>query len=172
MWSLAKAFFEITLHERGPADIPASWFLFCLVLTADIVTSLGTLLVSPDGNLASTLMLIALSTSTVLLFIWISLSLAGKPQRFLQTATAFFGIDTILTFLSLPVLWWAQPVAGQEPQLGPTLLLAVVLIWLVDVFGYILSRSLAVPYVVGVLLVVAYEASLYQLSKPLLPEAP
>ncbi len=148
--------------------MPASWFLLALVVVADIAISLATLLVSPEATWGNTATLIALSTVSALMFIWITLSVARKPERFLQTATAFFGIDALLTLISLPILVWAQPELGDQAPVGPTLLLAVMLVWLIDVFGFILSRSLAVPYVAGVLLVIAYETALYQLSKPLL----
>ena len=115
------------------------------------------MLVVPNDDGVNNLLFLGFSTATVLLFIWAALSVVRKQSRFLQTATAFFGIDALLTLIGLPVLAWAQPGLGEQVPLVPWLLFIVILIWLIDVFGYILSRSLGVPYVLGVLLVVAYQ---------------
>ena len=171
MFALVKAFFEITIHERGPEHVPASWFLFYVVLASDLMISLCTMFVTSTMSIQG-ITLIGLSAVLTGAFIWMVLSFAGKQARFLQTATAFFGVDAILTVIATPILLWLGPGTGNDLPIVPSVLFVVVFIWAIDVFAFILSRSLGISYVLALLLVVAYQYITFLMRDVLMPVTP
>ena len=77
-------------------------------------------------------------------FTWGVLFIFGNVQRFSQTLTALLGVDSIISFCSLPVVGLLK--SGMLPEKG-FLLFLVIMLWHWGVMGHIfrhaLSRSLA-----------------------------
>lgn len=167
---LVLAFVDIALHRRGPDMLPASRFLLWLVVIVYLAVSYAAFALTPppaaDGvdPAASAAAQRALDYAPVLIpidcaiyaaFIWVLLKSFNRDRRFLQTATALFGTDTLFTSMSLPVLAWAGALGATESP-GPTLAYWVLFIWSIDVSAFVLSRAIERPYALAVLVVVGY----------------
>jgi hypothetical protein len=102
MLRLAKAFWDIALWRKSPAQLPASAFLLCLVAAAvALLEVLGALLPpNPGGRILTR---VALSVGLPLLFAWLVLFIARQPQRFLQTGSALLGVAVLAQLVLYPL---------------------------------------------------------------------
>jgi hypothetical protein len=149
-------FLDIALHRRGPDQLPASQFLLALLLV--LYLGAGLLTLSILGILEQTdLMLLFLDCGFFLAFVYVSLRLFRRERRFVQTAAALVGTDVLFSVIGLPLALWARAVAvPADAASAPMLLRLLLLLWWVDVAGFIFSRALSRPYVVGILFVILY----------------
>jgi hypothetical protein len=159
---LALAFVDIALHRRGPEQLPASTFLLALALAVFVAVTLVEL------STASTAEGLGLFFGFALIlygaFVWSVLKAFNRERRFKQTATALLGTEAFFGVLSLPLLWWNRDAPADQPLTLPTMLLYFIMIWEIDVAGYVLSRAIGRPYIVGVSLVLAYVLLLISLQ--------
>ena len=158
MSRLILAFVDIALHRRGPEDLPASAFLLGLALIVYLaVASFAVQLVQP-GALA--LGMIVVDAAVLLLFLRFVLGAFGLERRLLQTATAIVGAEALFTALSLPLRAMSAPVGPEAPVAGavdlPAFLLLLLVVWSVDVSGFVLSRAIERPYAVGLTIMLGY----------------
>ncbi|HEX7081057.1 MAG TPA: hypothetical protein VF329_08600 [Gammaproteobacteria bacterium] len=168
MWPLCLAFVDIALHRRGPQHLPASEFLLGLVLAVYLVIGLAAL--QFGSTLSRAVSLLLFDTAVYLVAIWAVLKLFRRPRRFLQTATAFVGTDAFLNTVALPLIFWDESLQAPPDQLTtPRLLFLLLLIWHVDIGGYILSKAVEKPYIVGVSIVIVYVLTSMQLRETLFP---
>src|SRR5277367_1263150 len=94
MLRLAKAFWDISLWRRTPAQLPASLFLLCLVVVATaLIEVLSAFL--PPASTDRIVTRVALSAGLPLCFTWAVLFAARRGQRFLQTAIASLGVGVL-----------------------------------------------------------------------------
>lgn len=156
MWRLAAAFFDIAVHRRGPDHLPASQFLFGLLFVSYLIVGFVAIRIG-DTSTPRALPLFILDSLIYYAYIWLLLSLFRRQGRFLQTASALIGVDVFFNMLSLPLVAWSGAVESSDgdPSL-PLLLFIVLFFWSIDVAGYIVSRALERPYIVGVLIVIMY----------------
>ena len=109
MLRLAKAFWDIALWKRSPAQLPASLFLLALVAAAAAALEvLGALLPpvperSTRSGTARMITRIALSVGLPLGFTWAVLALASQRRRFLQTGTALLGVGVLAQLVLYPI---------------------------------------------------------------------
>jgi hypothetical protein len=145
----------------GPQDLPASWLLTILLLTAYMVQNLVTGQQLEDQNAAAKSLLsvcLQVGVLTGLLF-W-----RNHLERFAQTMSAlaaagiFFNIVTWI-LLSLP-----DPAVNQ-PILAMVWL--AVFIWSLFVDAHIYRHSLSVPFAMGMLVTVLILAASYVLIEML-----
>ena len=156
MWPLASAFLDIALHRRGPEDLPASSFLVALLFPVYLLSGLAVIWID-SGSTSANVLIGIIEPCALVAFIWIVLVFAGKPARFRQTASAVLGTGIWLNLLAMPLQAWHDAVrTGEEDMTFALFLLIVLVLWSVDISGYILSRALSQPYMVGVLIVVLY----------------
>src|SRR5580693_8525241 len=102
MLRLAKAFWDIALWRKTPAQLPASVFLLGLVAAiAALLEVLGALL--PPGPSDRIIMRIVLSVGLPLAFTWAVLSIARHRQRFLQTGIALLGVAVLAELALYPL---------------------------------------------------------------------
>jgi hypothetical protein len=168
VWRVGLVFVDISFHRRGPDVLPASQFLLVLVLVTYFVVGVATL--STDGSPALTLALLFVDRLLYLGSAWAALRVADKPHRFMQTATALVGADIFLNLLSVPVLFWDDHLQASPEQLTPPrMLIAFLILWSIDVGGFILSRAMAKPYIVGVSVVLVYVLLTFALRDAILP---
>jgi hypothetical protein len=101
MLQLAKAFLDIALWRRTPAQLPASLFLLVLVsCAAALLDVLGALLLpGPNDKI---ILQVVLDLGLPPAFAWAVLSVARRRQRFLQTAIALVGVDVLTGLLIYP----------------------------------------------------------------------
>lgn len=155
MWRVGLVFVDISFHRRGPDVLPASQFLLGLVLAVYFVA--GFALLPSESSPAVALALLVVDRLLYLGTAWAVLSAVGKLRRFTQTAIALVGTDTFFNLVSVPLLLWDQHLqAPPDHATQPQLLLGFLLLWSIDVGGFILARAMERPYIVGLLVVLVY----------------
>jgi hypothetical protein len=168
--SLILAFADIALHRRGPEHLPASRFLLGLVLALNLAA--GALTVQLLRDPAFPLAAVLIQTALELAFVWCVLRAFERQQRFVQSASAVFGTDTLLTLIGWPLLLWHRSLGAPPTELTlPQTLDFLIWIWSIDVSAWILSRALERPYVVAVAIVIGYVMLSVSLRVTLFPAA-
>jgi len=163
-------FVDIALHRRGPEHVPASRFLFGFLATIYVIASIvATQTAEP---LPRAVGMVVFDTALYLGFIWLLLSIRSYPDRFYQTASAIFGAQTVLTLIGIPILLTITIENGEieTPSAGSWLFLVLIL-WSIDIAGFVLSRALQISYFLGVMIVLGYSFSSFTLGGLLFPVA-
>jgi len=142
MTELARLYAQITLLRKRPQDIPASALLLVLTALAHFVLNLvlGILFPSIPGPLA-----MLLAVYTVVTVVWYAglLQLVGKPERFLQTTTAVFGFQLVLTPLTSISDWLLRRFSEDTTWQFPiALIFFVVLAWSIAVNSHVVKAAL------------------------------
>ncbi len=155
MWRLCLTFADIALHRRGPDVLPASQFLLGLVLT--VYFAVGFVTQGHDMPAGAAVVDMVLDRIVYLGFIWLVLDLFQKRRRFMQTAAAAVGVDVLMNVVSLPLLLWNDALNAPPQQVTlPSILILGVVLWSIDVGGFIVARALSRPYIVGLCIVIVY----------------
>lgn len=149
---LFKAFVDIALWRKGPQHLPSSLLLLVIVVLVDGVLTFAFAheLRPDDAHLPlRTLLEVALSLG----WIWLLLAMFRRPERFVQTAIAIFGISVLLT----PVTYGMQAVLEDVDKTSMLLLpmrlaLLTVLVWYLLINANIVRAALEVNLFVAVLL--------------------
>jgi hypothetical protein len=102
MLRLAKAFWDIALWRRTPAQLPASVFLLGLVAAVVAVLEIAGAML-PPGPSDRILTRVVLSVGLPLAWTWAVLAIARHRQRFLQTGSALLGIAAMAQLVLYPL---------------------------------------------------------------------
>jgi hypothetical protein len=156
MLRLAKAFWDIALWRKSPAQLPASAFLLCLVAaTVALLEVLGALLPpNPGGRILTR---VALSVGLPLLFAWLVLIIARQPQRFLQTGSALLGVAVLAQLVLYPLGSLMNFIGTDRPASLPLgVLLFVGLIWYLLACANIWRAALESGLALGAAISVGY----------------
>lgn len=149
---------EICLGKKGPQDVPYSPAFLVMLLLSYLLAGLGiTTLESPLDEA-----IIQVLVEAVMLASYASLLLLihKKKGRLVQTLSALFGTDIILTLPSIPVLLWLQ----QHPEAhGAFLALFTLMLWHILVAGHIYRHALTCHPMVGLIWSFAYTVVNFQL---------
>lgn len=168
MLRLILAFIDIAVHRRGPEHLPASGFLLGLTLAAYLAVGLTVLQTSEASG--SMILYLLFDTMVSLAFVWAVLQTFNRRPRFMQTASAMYGTDALLSTVGLPLLSWSRALRPEAGEITvPDVLLLVLFCWSVDVSGFVLSRALDRPYVVGLAIMIGYVLLSISLRATLLP---
>ena len=170
MWRLSLVFVEIALHRRGPEDLPASGFLLWLLAVVYGFTSFSAAqIIEPWPRAAA---MVVFDMGLYMAFLWVLLALFGRVPRYCQTVSALLGSGILLTLLSIPILMFGgfANYENTAPTFA-TLLFFLVIIWSIDIAGFVVSRALPVSYVAGVLIVLGYTFGSASLGRLLFPVA-
>ncbi len=169
MLRLAKAFLDIALWRKSPAQLPASAFLLSLVAAAVAALEvLGALL--PPNPSDRILTRVALSVGMPLLFAWAVLAIAHRGQRFLQTGTALLGVAVIAQLVLYPLGSLLSFIGTDRPASIPLgLLLFVGLIWYLLACANIWRAALDSRLALGGAISVGYLLLSIALEQQLLP---
>jgi uncharacterized protein (DUF2237 family) len=133
MLRLAKAFWDIALWRRTPAQLPASSFLLALIAAvAALLEVLSAFLppVSSDRILTR----IVLSVGLPLAFCWAVLYLARRRQRFLQTGIALLGVGVLAEIVLNPMQSLIHVVGSDSLASAP-----LGFLWLIGLIWYLLA---------------------------------
>jgi hypothetical protein len=171
MLRLAKAFWEIAIWRKSPAQLPASAFLLGLVAAAVAVLEvLGAVLPpNPSGRIVTR---VALSVGLPLLFAWVVLALARKRQRFLQTGTALLGVAVLAQLVLYPLASLLSIIGADRPASIPLgVLLTVGFIWYMLACANIWRAALDARLGLGAVISVGYLLLSMALEQHLLPDA-
>ncbi len=144
------------MRKLGPEDLPDSGFLLGLTLVAYIVLQLPLALAAygPSSAIVTSL------GATVLLlvtFLWVLLALNGYRSRYRQTLTALLGTSALLSLLSIPFSVWRQAAYDMQAASAlPSVAIFAIMLWSLAIDGHILSRAMSRPFVIGLLVSIAY----------------
>lgn len=145
MNSTIKTFLDILGLRAGPEDLPTSPRLLIglFVLLIALQTSLGAWLLPQEGALLPQALLSGLVSLGWLALV---LRLFGKPERFVQTASAVLGIACAFAPIAIPVLATARPDSGTPVTVTPMTFLAFLIsLYLIYVNGRILRAAIERP---------------------------
>jgi hypothetical protein len=128
MLLLAKAFWDIAIWRRTPAQLPASLLLLAMVsiLTALVEVASGYL---PGASSERLILRIVLSVGFPLAFTWAVLAVARHRQRFLQTGIALLGIGVLAALILCPLNSLIHIIGSDS--------LASVALGVLDVIGFV-----------------------------------
>jgi hypothetical protein len=171
MLRLAKAFLDIALWRRSPAQLPASLFLLGLVASAvALLEVLGALL--PPGPSDRIVTRVVLSVGLPLGFAWVVLAIARHGQRFLQTGIALLGVAVLAELIMYPLGSLLSVIGSDRPAAIPLgLLLFVGLIWYLLACANIWRAALDSGLGMGIAISVGYLLLSMVLEQQLLPGA-
>jgi hypothetical protein len=140
--TLARIYFDIALWRRGPQDLPAVGILLPLTIGVYVLISVALGEALPQLRVGWTSQVLA-DTGFIALWYWLLLALARRRERYLQTAAALFGLQTVLAVPSIVSVWLLQRLAHDSVWLTLASIGAlVVLIWTVVAIGHVLRAAL------------------------------
>jgi hypothetical protein len=137
MTDLVRLYAQIALLRRGPQDVPGSTAVLIITVLGYFLVNLVFASVFPPirGPWFPHLLV-----DIVFMLVWFAvlLKLVGKPERFIQTASAVYGYQAVLAPITIITAWLFSQ-HGQSPD--PTWQFAVTLIALAPVFWIIAVGS-------------------------------
>lgn len=148
----ARQLLDICLLRAAPQQLPFSWELLGLTVIASV--GLGYPAMLAYGATSNPVPELTLSLVFTLAFVYAVLAFRGFKTRFVQTASAIFGTDAIITLVALPVLHAASTGATHDSL--TLLAIAGVVIWNLLVMGHILRHALSLPLPGGILVAMGY----------------
>jgi hypothetical protein len=170
MLQLVKAFWDIALWRRTPAQLPASLFLLTLVAAAAALLEVLSAFLPP----ASTDRLftrIVLSVGLPLGFAWVVLVLTRHRQRFLQTGIALLGVGVLAELVLYPIGSLIHVIGSDRVEAIPLgILMLLGLIWYLLACANIWRAALDSGLSIGVVISVGYLLLSIVLEQQLLPD--
>lgn len=150
-------FLELSVLRRKPQDLPASTILLALVLVFGMLS--GVLLSVTAGAAWPTgIGQTALDLLLMLGALHLALKLTDKLPRFVQTATALVGADTLIGVIALvPVGLAAPPVEDSQQLLLPGLMFIVLVAWSVMIAAHILRHAFDIKLAQGAVIAIAFD---------------
>jgi hypothetical protein len=141
MKDLVRLFVQIALLRRGPQDLPASLLLLALTVLGYLcVNFLLSSVLPPDPHWRGPLLV-----DTVFMLLWYVglLGLLGRPERILQTTTAVFGFQAVLSPLLIASEWLMRRVGDDTTWQVPVTCVGLLLLaWLIAANSHILKAAL------------------------------
>ncbi len=151
MKELFGLFAQIAISRKGPQDLPASYFLLTLTVFGYWVIRYAVSLAAPPADHWRMHLLI----QVVFTLAWyaVLLRLVGKPERFMQTATAIFGAGLLLDPPGVLAVHYWQALPEQHALYVPMAFVVLfIAIWVIRVGSYVLKHALELPLLVCVIL--------------------
>jgi len=142
MKDIVRLFAQIALLRRGPQDLPASELLLALtVLGYFCVNFVLSSVLPPDAHWRGPLLI-----DTVFTLLWYValLRLVGRPERILQTTTAVFGFQAVLSPLLIASEWLMRRVTEDTGswQVLVTCVGLLLLAWLIAANSHVVKAAL------------------------------
>lgn len=153
MGETLKNLLGICLLRKGPQDIPYS--PTSLLVFIAVGAALSHVAGSNIPGAGSLYQQIAISVVFGLLFTYAALVLRNAQERFMQSATAIFGVDAVI---ALPVALATFELGEQSPAQAPTTAFIILLLWLwnISVLGHIFRHALDIRLPLGILVAIFY----------------
>lgn len=148
----ARRLLNICLLRAAPQDLPCSWELLGLTLVASL--GLAYAAMQAYGPTPNPMLALLADLLFTLGFIYGILAFRGLKIRFIQTASAIFGTDAIITLVALPVIHAASIGATQDAF--TLFAMASIGIWSLVVLSHILRHALSLPLPGGILVAFGY----------------
>jgi hypothetical protein len=170
MLRLAKAFWDIALWRRTPAQLPASLLLLALVAGAAALLEIGSAFLPPastDHMVTRLLLSVALPPA----FAWTVLAVTGRRPRFLQTSSALLGVGVLAEIVLYPLGSLIHVIGSDRLASVPLgVLMLIGLIWYVLACTNIWRSALDSGVALGVAVSVGYLMLSILLEQRLLPD--
>jgi hypothetical protein len=148
-----RLFVQISLLRRGPQDLPASTLLLTLTVIGYVcVNAVVSAALPPIAGWPAQL---AVDVLFMLGWYFVVLSLLGRRERFLQTATAVFGFQAVLS----PPLIAAEWLVGRSAHDSTWQLLIgagglALIVWLIAANSHVVKAALEWSSIASVALVI------------------
>jgi hypothetical protein len=153
MKELFGLFAQIAISRKGPQDLPASHVLLGLTVVGYwLIRYVFSLLMPPADHWRLHLLI-----EVVFTLVWYAVLLraVGKPERFMQTATAIFGSLLLLTPPWIVAVYVWQGLPETHAMFAPMAIVALALaIWTIRAQSYVLKHALELPILACVILTV------------------
>ena len=165
MQQLIRLFGNICRFKQGPEDIPSSSLLLLVLIVVNFIVEL--LLGLSIYSILTSFILALLSIATLALFTWLLLTLFKFQIRFIQTITAFVGVNlftNVFCFFPVTILWQMDILVNNSFGFINLILLA----WILSIYAHIYKRSINVSFFLGLALAISYFISFSNLSSYLL----
>ena len=155
---IIQLFFDLCLFRKGPQDAPDSWIV--MRFTLGVYALVGLILLGIETVWDEAVLQVALEGAILFGFVWISLKLAGKVNRFVQTTIAMLGADALISSLAIPLVIILK-VNSQIPIIH--LLLLMLMVWHLVVVAHIFRHALSQTIAIGLALSIVYMVFSYQI---------
>ncbi|GAC1461105.1 MAG: hypothetical protein PVSMB6_21390 [Steroidobacteraceae bacterium] len=153
MQELIRLFTQIALLRRGPQDVPASALLLGLTLAGNLgVNAVVSALFPPVDGWP-----LQLAAETLFTLAWYValLQLVGRPERILQTGTAVFGFQAVLSPPLIACEWLMRRFGGDTIWALPIAIAGLLLVvWLVAANAHVVKAALEWSLTMSIVLVV------------------
>lgn len=164
MYEWVLLFFDICRLQKGPQDLPYSQALLLGSIAA--YATLGFLMLYIDSGWFSAVLQVFVGALLLLAFAKIMLKVSRKSERFMQTATALFGTDALISFFALPII--AGMTTGRVSLLAFAAMVAL-MIWHWLIIGHILRHALSETFSFGLGIAFLYIMASYWIMAQLFP---
>jgi hypothetical protein len=169
---IARVLVGIVRGKNGPQDLPATSAVLVVTVLAALVPDALLLALLPAPLPGNPVVLLALGMVTTLIWYGLILKVARRPERFLQTLTAVFGVQLVLA----PVLvfsGWFLVTYQADPtfKLPAALLRMAVEVWALIILARILRAATDWPTFACVALAIANELLAFVLISAFFPQA-
>jgi hypothetical protein len=163
----------IVRFRKGPEDLPASTALLVATVAGSVLLGAVTLALIPEPNRPPAVPVLAIDVGATLLFLRLLLNAAGHPERFTQTATAFFGLQVVLAPALLGSAWLLLTYARDPNWQGPALVVRVAIeVWVFAIAARVLRSATGWPVIACLMLVIAAELAVWLMVSSLFPAPP
>ncbi|MBV8975314.1 MAG: hypothetical protein JOY74_09335 [Sinobacteraceae bacterium] len=168
MSEFIRLYTQIALLRRGPQDLPASGLLLALTVAGYLAVNLLVSSVLPPGEHWLEALLVA--TLFTLLWYILLLRLAGRPERTLQTTSAVFGFQAVLTPLVHCSAWLVRRFSEDSPLQLPVMCgLLLLFAWVIAANSHIVKAALEWSATSSVALVILQTLAGWLLLSALFP---
>jgi hypothetical protein len=169
---LLRLYLDIAVLRRGPEDLPVSAAILGLTAGAYFVVNFAVSSFLPPIP-GPWLEQLAIDVLFTFFWYWLLLRLVGKPERYLQTASAVFGYQTVIAPLWISSVWLVGHFRDSAAALLPASLVGLaILVWTLTVNVRILRSALEWPVGACIGLVVLQTFAGQLLLVALFPGAP
>ncbi len=160
--------FNICRFRGGPQDLPHQPVLLVTLLAVSVALDLLTANLFNIGD--SALGRSLFSTSLLLGFCWVALTICKRSDRFVQTAIALVACSMVFSVLILPLAMLFGTPAEADKLLTPlqTLLAWLtlgVLVWKIAVDAHNVRQAIEAPFWMGMALALAWSIADFALSR-------
>jgi hypothetical protein len=141
MRELIRLYTQIALLRRGPQDVPASALLLVLTMLGYLIVNVVVSSLMPPMKAWPGPLLV--DTLFTLLWYVVLLKLVGRPERAMQTATAVFGLQAVMSPLLVGSEWLMRRIEqGSGWQLPVATAGLLLLVWLIAANGHVVKAAL------------------------------
>jgi hypothetical protein len=144
MKDIIRLFTQIALLRRGPQDLPASMLLLALAVGGYLgVNFLVSYALPPDEHWQGPTLV-----DTLFTLVWYValMRLFGRPERVLQTVTAVFGFQAVLSPLVIASTWLMRRVGEDATWQVPVTCIGLLLLaWLIAANSHVVKAALEWP---------------------------